>query len=409
MTTETPPDPATDLAAGPLAGIRVLDISTVYAAPIAAMLLGDYGAEVIKIEHPRGDPARTHGASKDGHGLWWKVIARNKRTMTLVLSKPEGRDVLLDLVRHSDVLIENFRPGVLERWGLGPDALHTANPGLVVLRTTGFGQTGPYAERRAFGTLAEAMSGFAHQTGDEDGPPTLPPFGLADGVAGIAGAFAVTAALFHRDRHEGEGQVIDLSLLEPLVGILGPGPSVYDQLGEVPGRHGNRSPNNAPRNTYRTRDGRWVAISASSTTVAERVVRLVGRPDLVDEPWFHAARGRVAHADLLDGIVAAWIAERDYDEVSRDFEIAGAALAPVLDVGQLANDPQVLARDFFTTVRDEDLGPLKMQNVMFRMSRTPGAIRFPGRRLGADTHEILTSLLNLDGTHIERLHEAGAL
>jgi crotonobetainyl-CoA:carnitine CoA-transferase CaiB-like acyl-CoA transferase len=278
-----------------------------------------------------------------------------------------------------------------------------------VLRTTGFGQTGPYAERRAFGTLAEAMSGVAHQTGEQDGPPTLPPFGLADGVAGIAGAFAVTAALFHRDQHDGQGQVIDLSLLEPLVGILGPGPSVYDQLGEVPGRHGNRSPNNAPRNTYRTRDGRWVAISASSTTVAERVVRLVGRPELVDEPWFHAASGRVAHADMLDGIVAAWIAERDYDEVSREFEEAGAALAPVLDVGQMANDPQVLARDFFTTVRDEDLGPLKMQNVMFRMSRTPGAIRVPGRRLGADTHEILTSLLNLDGTHIERLHEAGAL
>jgi crotonobetainyl-CoA:carnitine CoA-transferase CaiB-like acyl-CoA transferase len=400
--------PAPESATGPLAGVRVLDIGTVYAAPITAMLLGDYGADVIKVEHPRGDPARTHGASKDGHGLWWKVIARNKRTMTLVLSTPQGRDLLLDLVRQSDVLIENFRPGVLERWGLGPEELHEANPGLVVLRTTGFGQTGPYAERRAFGTLAEAMSGFAHQTGEEDGPPTLPPFGLADGIAGITGAFAVTAALLHRKKDE-RGQVIDLSLLEPLVGILGPGPSIYDQLGEVPGRHGNRSPNNAPRNTYRTRDGRWVAISASSTSVAERVMCLVGRSDLVDETWFPSASGRVGHGDLLDGVVAAWIRDRDFDDVSKAFEEAGAALAPVLDVGQLSNDPQVVARDFFTTVCDDDLGPLKMQNVIFRMSRTPGAIRFPGRALGADTTEILTDLLGLDRSRIDHLYEVGAL
>jgi crotonobetainyl-CoA:carnitine CoA-transferase CaiB-like acyl-CoA transferase len=401
-----------EAGAGPLSGIRVLDISTVYAAPIAAMLLGDFGAEVIKVEHPRGDPARTHGASKDGHGLWWKVIARNKRTMTLVLSKPEGRDVLLELVRDSDVLIENFRPGVLERWGLGPEQLHQVNPGLVILRTTGFGQTGPYAERRAFGTLAEAMSGFAHQTGPGDGPPTLPPFGLADGVAGITGAFAITAALRHRDTVEGPGrglgQVIDLSLLEPLVGLLGPGPSVHDQLGEVPGRHGNRSPNNAPRNTYLTRDGRWVAISASSTSVAERVMCLVGRRDLVEEPWFPSANGRVGHADLLDSVVAAWILARDYADVSAAFEAAGAALAPVLDVAQLAADPQVIARDLFTTVQDPSLGPLKMQNVMFRMSRTPGRIRFSGRDLGADTEAILAEH-GIGSDRVAQLREAGAL
>ncbi len=175
---------------GPLDGIRVLDLGTVYAAPIAAMLLGDYGAEVIKVEHPRGDPARTHGHSKDGHGLWWKVISRNKRAVTLNLGRPEGRALLEDLVGASDVLIENFRPGVMEKWGIGPDRLHELNPGLVMLRVTGFGQFGPYAQRRAFGTLAEAMSGFAHQTGQPDGPPTLPPFGLADGVTGLAGLVA---------------------------------------------------------------------------------------------------------------------------------------------------------------------------------------------------------------------------
>ena len=230
----------------PLTGTRVLDVSTVYAAPITGMLLGDFGADVIKIEHPQGDPARTHGWNHEGHGLWYKVIARNKRTMTLNFSKPAGQDILRRLISDTDVLIENFRPGVMEKWGLAPAQLQKINPRLIMLRVTGFGQDGPYAERRAFGTLAEAMSGFAHQTGQEDGPPTLPPFGLADGVAGITGAFAVVSALYARDARGGAGQVIDLSLLEPLLGILGPGPTVFDLLGEIAGRYGNRSPNNAP-------------------------------------------------------------------------------------------------------------------------------------------------------------------
>src|SRR4249919_4258108 len=334
MTTTAEPlattDPQTNgeqrTAPGPLAGLRVLDLGTVYAAPITAMLLGDWGAEVIKVEHPRGDPARSHGLSKDGHGLWWKVIARNKRTITLNFGKPEGQDILRRLVAQADVVIENFRPGVLEKWDLGPDELRRINPALVVLRVTGFGQTGPYAKRRAFGTLAEAMSGLAHQTGQEDGPPTLPPFGLADGVAGLTGALAVMLALYHRDAHGGRGQVIDLSLLEPLVGILGPGPSVYDQLGLISGRHGNRSSNNAPRNAYLTSDGRWVAISASATSVAERVMRLVGRPDIAAEPWFDNAGERSRRADLIDGLVAAWIAARDFEDVSEQFVDAGAAL-----------------------------------------------------------------------------------
>ncbi|MGW4019718.1 CaiB/BaiF CoA transferase family protein [Rhodococcus ruber] len=398
-------------AHGPLHGIRVIDISTVYAAPITAMLLGDFGAEVIKVEHPTGDPARTHGVNKDGHGLWWKVIARNKKCITLDLSTPEGQQILRDLVADADVLVENFRPGVLEKWGLGPDRLQCLNPGLITLRVTGFGQTGPYAARRAFGTLAEAMSGFAHQTGEEDGPPTLPPFGLADGVAGITGAFGVTAALYHRDSPEGHGrgQVIDLSLLEPLVGILGPGPSAFDQLGTVAGRQGNRSPNNAPRNTYRTGDGRWVAVSASATSVAERVMRLVGRSDIVDEPWFGSAGDRSRNGDLLDDAVAKWIAARPLHEVTAEFERVGAALAPVYDVEQLMNDPHVLARKSITTVDDEDLRPLKMQNLMLRMLRTPGAIRFPGRRLGQDNDRVYRESLGLDPDRIAELRHKGVL
>jgi crotonobetainyl-CoA:carnitine CoA-transferase CaiB-like acyl-CoA transferase len=394
---------------GPLTGIRVLDLSTVYAAPITAMLLGDYGADVLKIEHPRGDPARTHGHNKDGHGLWWKVISRNKHTVTLNLSHQTGRELLERLAIDADVLIENFRPGVMEKWGLGPERLHELNPALVILRVTGFGQFGPYARRRAFGTLAEAMSGFAHQTGQPEGPPTLPPFGLADGVTGFAATIAVLLALYHRKQNGGRGQVIDVSLLEPLLTILGPGPSVYDQLGIVPGRHGNRSPNNAPRNTYATRDGRWVAISASATSIAERVMRLVGRPDIAEQPWFHSARERVRHGDQLDGIVAAWIRARDYEEVMAAFEQAGAAIAPIYDIEQLMSDPQIEALDAITTIEDEDLGPLRMQNIMFRLSESPGGIRFAGRGLGQDNEQIYGERLGLDPERIAQLHAEGAI
>lgn len=399
--------PSSEQPRGPLAGIRVLDVSTVYAAPITAMLLGDYGADVIKVEHPKGDPARTHGWNREGHGLWWKVISRNKRTVTLNFSRTEGQELLRELVADADVLVENFRPGVMEKWGLGPDQLLDINPRLVMLRVTGFGQTGPYAQRRAFGTLMEAMSGFAHQTGQEDGPPTLPPFGLADGVAGISGALAVMIALHHRDARGGTGQVIDLSLLEPLLGILGPGPTVYDQLGIIAGRHGNRSPNNAPRNAYLTRDGRWVAISASATSIAERVMRLVGRPDIAEKPWFSSAGERSRRSELLDGAVQKWISARDLEEVETAFEKAGAALAPIYDVEQLVNDPHVQARETITTVVDEDLGELKMQNLMFRLGGTPSAIRYPGRKLGQDTEDVYAELLGLDADRIGELRDAG--
>jgi crotonobetainyl-CoA:carnitine CoA-transferase CaiB-like acyl-CoA transferase len=398
---------------GPLQGIRVIDFSTVYAGPITAMLLGDYGADVLKVELPAGDPARTHGWSVRGHGLWWKVIARNKEAMTLDVRTPEGREIILKLVADADVMTENFRPGVLEGWGLGPDELHAVNPRLVLLRTTGFGQDGPYARRRAFGSLAEAMTGFAHLTGQPDGPPTLPPFGLADGVAGITGAFAVLTALRARDHGDGpgagRGQVIDLSLFEPLLGIMGPAPSAYDQLGVVPTRQGNRSRNSAPRNTYRTRDGQWVAVSSASTSVAERVMRLVGRPDLADEPWFSSARERVAHVDELDGAVQNWIEGRDLDAVVEAFEEVGAALFPVYDVAQLFADPQVQARDAVTTVDDEDLGPLRMQNVWFRLSGTPGGIRFAGRRLGQDTDAVLTERLGYTPEQVAALRKDGVV
>jgi crotonobetainyl-CoA:carnitine CoA-transferase CaiB-like acyl-CoA transferase len=337
------------------------------------------------------------------------VIARNKRTVTAVLSKPEGRELLEGLVRDADVLIENFRPGVMEKWGLGPEALHEINPRLVILRVTGFGQEGPYAERRAFGTLAEAMSGFAHQTGQEDGPPTLPPFGLADGVAALTGAYAVMLALYHRETNGGRGQVVDLSLLAPLMTLLGPGPSTFDQLGVVPGRHGNRSPNNAPRNAYKTKDNRWVAISASATSVATRVMGVVGRSDIAENEWFSSARERVRHADRLDGIVSEWIGAREFDEVMRAFQDAGAAIAPIYDMEQLVGDPHVQATQMLRRVQDEHLGPLLMQDVMFRLSETPGRIRFTGRGLGRDNIDVYRERLGLTPDRVAELREKGAI
>jgi crotonobetainyl-CoA:carnitine CoA-transferase CaiB-like acyl-CoA transferase len=392
----------------PLSHLRVLDLATLFAGPLAATMLGDFGAEVIKVEHPtKPDPSRGHGPSKDGVGLWWKLLGRNKRTLTLNLSTPGGRDTLLRLAATADVIIENFRPGTLEKWGLGWKELSAANPRLVLARVTGFGQFGPYAHRPGFGTLAEAMSGFAAITGEPDAPPVLPPFGLADSIAGLATAYAVMTALAARDR-TGEGQTVDMAIIEPILTVLGPQPLWYDQLGHVQPRTGNRSANNAPRNTYRTADGSWVAVSTSAQSIAERVMRLVGRPELIDEPWFGSGADRARHADVLDEAVGAWIARHTREEVIEAFEKAEAAVAPIQDVREVMADPQYRALDTITTVDDPELGPLRMQNVLFRLSATPGAIRWAGRPHGADTDSVLTEL-GLSGTDIETLRQEGAL
>jgi crotonobetainyl-CoA:carnitine CoA-transferase CaiB-like acyl-CoA transferase len=402
-------NPDGERAGGPLAGVRVLDCSTVYAGPFACQLLGDFGADVIKIEHPvLGDPMRTHGRVKDGHGLWWKMVSRNKRGLGLNLGTPEGAEIFCELVRVSDVVVENFRPGTLERWGIGYERLREINPGLVLVRVTGFGQDGPYATRPAFGTLIEAMSGFAAMTGEPDGPPTLPPFGLADGIAGISAAYATALALYHRDARGGAGQQIDLAILDPLVSVLGPQPSNYDQLGEIPARRGNRSENNAPRNTYRTSDGKWVAESASATRVAVRVMELVGADDIAAQPWFESGAERAAHSDLIDARVSAWIGQRTHAEVVEAFEKADAAVATVYDVADLMDDPQVRARQTITSVDDPDLGPLQMQGLLFKLATTPGVIRHTGRSLGADTEEILAGI-GVDAARLDELRERGVV
>ena len=376
-----------------LSGIRVIDAATLIAGPFVATVLGDFGADVIKVEHPRGDPVRTHGHQKDGIGLWWKSMGRNKRTMTLDLNQAEAQQIFCELSLKADVLIENFRPGTLERWHVGPEDLWKANPKLIVVRMTGFGQFGPYAARPGFGTIAESMSGFAHITGERGGPPTLPPFGLADGIAGLAGVIATLLALFSRDRTGGcGGQVVDLAIIEPILTILGPQPTEYDQLGIVQTRSGNRSQNNAPRNTYKTRDGKWVAVSASAQTVADRVMKLVGRGDLLQQPWFRSGTQRAQHADEIDAAVASWIGARDLATVVDEFEKAEAAIAPIYDVADVMRDPQYQALHSIVSVPDPELGTVKMQNVLFRMSGTPGKIRWTGRPIGADTDAILREL-----------------
>lgn len=390
----------------PLRGVRVLDIATLFAGPLMATFLADFGAEVIKIEHPKGDPLRTHGYLKDGIPLWWKMVSRNKRTVTLNFSQPAGQEILLELVKTADVLIENFRPGTLERWNLGPDKLHEVNPGLVLVRTTGFGQFGPYSNRPGFGTLAESMSGFAHITGEENGPPTLPPFGLADGISGLAGTSAIMFALYDRDVHGGKGQVIDLAIMEPILTILGPQITVYDQLGIIQKRSGNRSVNNAPRNTYQTKEGRWVAISTSSQNIAERVMKMVGHPEVIDEPWFKSGGERAKHADLLDDYVGGWIGRHDYQTVVDEFEKAEAAVAPIYDASNIVEDPQYKALNSIVDLPDEDLGHVKMQNVMFRLSETPGEIRWTGRRLGQDNDAVFGEI-GIDAGRLAELKQQG--
>jgi len=381
----------------------VIDTATLFAGPFAANLLGDYGAEVIKVEHPAGDPLRRFGAQRAGQSLWWKVLGRNKKSVTLYLGSERGQDAFKRLVHDADVVIENFRPGTMERWGLDYGTLAADNPGLVLTRVTGFGQFGPYAGRAGFGTLAEAMSGLAAMTGEPDAAPLLPSFPLADAVAGLTAAFATMTALHSRE-HSGVGQVVDLAIIESMLGAMGAQITTYDQTGVVPSRMGNRSRNNAPRNVYRCKDGRWVALSAPAQSVAERVMHLVGRGDLTEEPWFASGPGRAAHADEVDEAVAAWVADRTRADVLHEFENARAAVAPIYDIADVLDDPQYAALGSVTSLDDPDLGPLRMQNVPFRLSETPGEVRWAGPRLGEHNAEVL-GRLGLSAETIERLAE----
>jgi len=378
---------------GPLSGLKVVDCATLFAGPLTATILGDYGADVVKVEHPTGEGLRTMSLTPDGTSLQWAFVGRNKRCVTLKLSDPAGAELFRELVADADVVIENFRPGTMEKWGLGPDALLEANPRLVMLRVTGFGQTGPYKDLPGYGTLAEAMSGFAHINGWPDRPPSLPPFAMADGIAAITGAMATMMALWWREHGgEGRGQVIDLAILEPLFWILGPQASLFQQLGVVPTRTGNEVPHTAPRNAYLTKDGYWMALSASTPNIARRVMHVVGHPEVLEEPWYQTHDGRVAHAKELDKLVADWIAEHTREEVIAAFAEGQAAIAPIFSIEDIVADEHFAARETITTMDHPSLGPLQVQNVIAKLLSSPGAVRHPGAPLGAHNEEVYGEL-----------------
>jgi crotonobetainyl-CoA:carnitine CoA-transferase CaiB-like acyl-CoA transferase len=385
-------DNARDGGSRPLDGIRVLDVSTVIAAPLAAMILADFGAEVIKVEHPDGgDSARTHGDSRDGTPLWWLMLSRNKKSLTLYLGSEEGQAVFRTLAESADVIIENFRPGTMERWGLGYDQLSADNPRLVYAHISGYGRTGPLKDEPGFGTIGETMSGFAFRNGDPSSPPMLPPFGLADGVTGISAALAVVTALLE-SRSSGRGQEIDLAIIEPLLTLLEPQLVTQDQLGRTLQRTGSQADMNAPRGMYRTQDDAWVAVSASTVSTASRLMRLVGAPELVEQDWFGAASGRRAHAEEIDAALLPWFARQMKEDAVAACRGAGVPVAPVYSAEDILEDEQYAAVGSIATVHDDRLGDVRMPNVLFRLSRTPGRIDWLGPELGQHNEEILGAL-----------------
>ncbi|MBY8860908.1 CoA transferase [Nocardia sp. CA2R105] len=398
------------MSEGPLSGLRVIDAATLAAGPLVATWLAEFGAEVIKVEQPEGgDPLRQWGTQKDGIGLMWKSLGRNKKSITLDLRHEAGRDILRALAREADVLVLNLRPSTLDRWGLNYARMKAENPRLVLLHVTGFGAGGPKSDRPGFGTLGEAMSGFAHLTGHPDGPPTLPSFMLADGVAALTATYAVMMALYHRDVHGADGQLIDINLIEPLARLIEQPVLTFDQTGSVPTRTGNRWDISAPRNTYRTKDGHWLAMSGSAPTIAMRALRAVGRADLTTDPRFAEAQQRLANAAQVDKIMADWIAERTLDEAMTVFEEAEVAAAPVYDAPQLLADPQMRARGVYTSHPDPELGSMTVQGPVPRFSDTAGSIDHLGPRLGEHNEEIYRDLLGLDADRYQRLQHDGII
>ena len=379
----------------------------------ATTQLADFGADVIKVEHPSGtDPLREWPPYDEGVSLWWKSIARNKRCVTLDLSTPEGSALLLDLIGDADVLFENFRPGTMEGWGLGPDRLHEENPGLIVVRQSGYGQTGPRSAKPGFGTVAEGISNWAHVNGFPDSKPLLPPISLGDLTAATFAVQGVMFALFERDvgrmGGSGEGQVIDMSLYEPLFRLFVSEVEAYDRLGEVRERIGNHHESAAPRNVYETADG-YMTLSASAQSIFENVAEAIDRPDIVDDPRFATNEARVDHADELDDIIEAWTRERSTDEAIAEMEAADAIVGPVYDMADIFEDEQYAARNDIVEMPDDDLGSLKTAAPVPRLTRTPGAVDHAGPGHGEHNDEVYLSELGLDESAYDRLREEGVI
>jgi crotonobetainyl-CoA:carnitine CoA-transferase CaiB-like acyl-CoA transferase len=391
----------------PLADLRIVELANVVAGPSVGTYLSDFGAEVIKIERPNdGDPARTMGEAVGDMSAWWLVLGRNKRSVTLDLKHPCGRDALLRLAEQADVLVESFRPGVLERLDLAPETLLARNPQLIVVRVSGFGQTGPRRDRPGFGTLAEAYSGHASLSGYADRPPLLAPIATADAVAGLFATWALLVALYARETKGMPGQVIDVSLFEALFNTLGPLPTLFKHNGYVQARNGSRLPFSSPRNVYETRDGVFFAVSASTPSAAAAVMSLVDE-SLPRDPRFASPEARAAHADEIDEIVAAWVRQRSAEEVEAEFEEAGVAGTRVLEIADVFEDEHYRERQTLVDVPDSELGSVTMQAPVPRLSATPASIRHVGRALGQDTDAVLREL-GFSAAEIERHRADGA-
>lgn len=377
-------------AVGPGEGICVVDMSRLVAGNALSLQLADFGADVIKIEPPDGDALRHW--KDNGRTLHWKVYGRNKKSVVLNLREALAKDALRRILKTADVMIENFRPGTLEKMGLAPDVLLADNPDLIIVRVSGFGQTGPYATQPGFGTLVEAMSGFAAKTGFPDREPVLPPLALADMIAGLQGATAVMMALRSRDRGKSRGQVIDLSLLEPIFGVLGPAAAIYRETGNIPPRAGSGSNTSSPRNVYQCSDGKYVAMSGSMQSMAMRIFDVIGRPDMKDDPRFHLNADRIAHRDQVDAAVGDWFKTKTRDEALAIMRDNAVTVGPVYDIDEAMVDPHFVEREILVEVDDDELGSVPMHNISPRLSETPGVWKRPAPALGEHTDEVLSAV-----------------
>jgi len=394
-------------AACPLDGVRILDLSRVVAGNALTALLADFGAEVIKVERPgRGDDLRNWRV--EGVSTYWKAYCRNKKSVSLNLREARAREILLDLAAGADALVENYRPGRLEAMGLGPDRLWQRNPKLIVVRVTGWGQDGPFKDKPGFGSLVEALSGFASMNGFADREPVLPPLALADQVAGLYGAAALLIALRQVEIRGGRGQVVDLPLFDPMLSILGPLAANYRLKGEVEPRSGSRSNTTAPRNVYPTKDGGFTALSASTQGMFERLMRAIGRAEMIEDERFLTNADRVRHSAELDRVIGAWMAERSLQENLEFFEAAGVTVGQVADISDLVEHPFILDRGIILDLPDAEIGTMPMHGISARLSGTPGAIRRPAPEVGEHNGEILGGL-GLDEAARERLSRDGVI
>ena len=394
----------------PLTGVRVIDAGNMVAAPFATVLLADFGAEVIKIEHPKyGDGQRKLEPIMNGIPLWWKSVSRNKRCISLDLGKPEGAEIFKQLAKGADVIVENYRPGTFEKWGIGYDTIHAIDPRIIFLRISGFGQTGPYKGRAGFGRVAEAMSGLTNLIGEPDGPPMSPGYPLGDLIAGIFGSLSVMMALYHRDLRGGEGQVIDLALYEAVFRFLDFDPIQYDQMKTVHMRTGNRVAYVAPSSMFKTKDGKYLTLAASTQNVWERLAEAIGRKEMITDPKFIDNPARVENSIECNGIVGAWIEQHTRDEVIEHFDKFGVAYSAVFDMEDAFRDLQYRAREAMVRVPDPDLGEAIVQNVVPKFSATPGSVDFLGRKLGEDNEAIYCGELGLSKDRLADLKAAGII